>query len=114
MIEASRIVRFCAAAAIGGLVAKAIEVVVVIVSLDLTAPARTLLLPVGLGVAAMLAAAAATLISDRKGLRASILAACVAPTALAFDGDVKISAAIWAMIIACVSIGGWLGHRRFA
>ncbi|KAF0170534.1 MAG: hypothetical protein FD124_3354 [Alphaproteobacteria bacterium] len=113
MDEASRVVRFCAAAAIGALVAKAIETVTVVVSLDLTALARALTLPVGLGVAAMFAAGAATLASNRKGLRASCLAVCVAPIALAFDGEVKVSPLLWVAIVACVALGGWLGHARF-
>lgn len=113
MNDVRRVMTFCVAVVLGGLVARAIQIVIVILSRDLTDPARAMAVCLGMGFAAMFGAAAATLASNRKGARASCVIAGVPLAGLAFDKSVAIAPPMWAAIVVLVGLGAWLGHVRF-
>ncbi|MBT9445580.1 MAG: hypothetical protein IV086_07785 [Hyphomonadaceae bacterium] len=113
MSDVRRVLRFCVAVVLGGLVAKAFQTVIIIVSSDLTGVARTLAIPAGFAIAAMFGAAAATLISQRKGFRASCVVAGLALASFALEQGKAISPGFFAATAILVALGAWLGHVRF-
>jgi len=113
MNQMPRAIEFSIGAALGSLAAKAIETVVIIVSQSLNGAAQSVALMLGVGVAAMFGAAAATIASGKKGWAPACAPALVLLIALARDPEITFSLWQWGTVIVSIAVGALLGYLRF-